>query len=124
MELMPLCIHGDRGPVFVLPHFAQQNFSNPAATLPLFHRVPLPSPPTLAPAPAGSGKEVGKGDGRTFLPEHLVGNHACACGNPLRPVVGEGHALDCKLGLAFLLGISLQVEKRITIGVKRVAVGE
>jgi len=26
MELMPLCIHGYRGPVFVLPHFAKQNF--------------------------------------------------------------------------------------------------
>ena len=25
MELMPLCIDGDRGSVLVLPHFAQQN---------------------------------------------------------------------------------------------------
>ena len=51
MELMPLCIHGDRGPVFALPHFAKQNFSNPAATEVISHRVHLPTNPLLAPAP-------------------------------------------------------------------------
>jgi len=58
MELMPLGIHGDRGPVFVLPHFAQQNFTNPAATEVISHRVPLPTNPLLAPAPAGLGDSV------------------------------------------------------------------
>jgi len=57
MELMPLCIHGDRGPVFFLPHFAQQNFTDPAATGPVSHRVSLPSHPSLAPAPGGSGAD-------------------------------------------------------------------
>jgi len=55
MELMPRCIHGGRGSVFVLPHFAQQNFTNPAAREPISHRLPLPTPPPLAPAPAGLG---------------------------------------------------------------------
>ncbi len=36
-------------------HFAKQNFSNPAAAAPFSHRVPLPTNPPLAPAPAGLG---------------------------------------------------------------------
>ena len=56
MELMPLCIHGDRGPAFVLPHFAQQNFTNPVALADDSHRVPLPTSHPLAPAFAGLGQ--------------------------------------------------------------------
>jgi hypothetical protein len=49
MEVMPLGIHGDHGPVFVLPHFAQQNISNPAAMELLSQWLPLPTSPPLAP---------------------------------------------------------------------------
>ena len=47
MELMPRCIHGGRVSVFVLPHFAQQNFSNPAAGGGYFSLAPLALTPTL-----------------------------------------------------------------------------
>ncbi len=55
MELVPLGIHGDSGLVFVLPHFAQQNISNPAAWADISHRLSLPRNPRMAPATAGLG---------------------------------------------------------------------
>ena len=36
-------------------HFAKQNISNPAAWAVISHRIPLPTNPPLAPAPAGLG---------------------------------------------------------------------
>ncbi len=101
MELMPLGIHGGRGPVFVLPHFAKQNFTNPAATAVISHRGALPTNPLLEPAPAGLGL-VG------FCPDDPLSAWAAGERTDPRAFGGGGrNATDCNLEVGFDLVFDL-----------------
>ena len=64
--------------------FCVAKFSNPAATEVVSHRVLMPTPPLLAPAPAGLGLDDRPDGAHTVFPRNLfsLGIRAARVGDP------------------------------------------